>query len=159
MTPTEYLHSQGMDLDKTILISCIDGVMRQPNLLVLLEEYAKVKDDPAGKTVGPIHANYLFVKGGGYGEHIKIMFDDITYIEARGDYMTIYTTKTKHVTHSTLKALVEKLPKSQFSRCHNSFIVNLNAISFIRETCIHLENSKTIPLGEKYKGDFRKAVL
>ncbi len=159
MTPTEYLHSQGIDLDKTILISCIDGVMRQPNLLVLLEEYAKVKDAPSGKIAVPIHTNYFFVKGKQTGEYAKVLLDDITYIEALGDYMTIYTAKTKYVIHSSLKALAEKLPKSKFIRCQNSFIVNVNRIAFIRENHIEMENSKMIPLGEKYKGDFRKAVL
>ncbi len=39
----EYLKSLGIELDKTILITYIDGVIRQPDLCILLEGFKDYK--------------------------------------------------------------------------------------------------------------------
>ena len=40
-TPEEFLADMGIEMQKTTLISCIDGVMKQPSLSYLMQEYAK----------------------------------------------------------------------------------------------------------------------
>jgi hypothetical protein len=43
MTPEEFLNEQGMDLNQTALLSVIDGYMRQPDLCVLMNQFAEIK--------------------------------------------------------------------------------------------------------------------
>lgn len=43
LNPEEFLKTMGIELKTTTLISCIDGHMRQPNLVNILEEYHKAK--------------------------------------------------------------------------------------------------------------------
>ena len=39
-SPNEFLLDYGIEMNKTTLISCIDGVMKQPSLSYLMLEYA-----------------------------------------------------------------------------------------------------------------------
>jgi hypothetical protein len=41
LSAQEYLKQQGIELNATTLICYIDGYMRQPNLCLLMENYAK----------------------------------------------------------------------------------------------------------------------
>jgi len=43
MSPEEFLESRGIKLDATCLITIIDGYMRQPDLCVIMEQYANLK--------------------------------------------------------------------------------------------------------------------
>lgn len=43
LTAEEYLLSKDINLKSTALLTIIDGYMRQPNLLLLLEEYADLR--------------------------------------------------------------------------------------------------------------------
>lgn len=43
LTPKSFLESQGIDLNKSTFISCIDGYLRQPDLIHLFESYHKAK--------------------------------------------------------------------------------------------------------------------
>ena len=43
MEPKEYLESLGIKPEATVLITCIDGVLKNPDIGVLLENYAAIK--------------------------------------------------------------------------------------------------------------------
>lgn len=60
--------------------------------------------------------------------------EDILYLKADGSYTQVYQMNSKMTLVSkTLKEMENKLPDSLFFRCHNSFIINLNAIdSFVK---------------------------
>ena len=47
LTPEKYLAEQGIEIDKTVLISFVDNIIRNPNLLSIMEDYAnrKVMED------------------------------------------------------------------------------------------------------------------
>ena len=67
----------------------------------------------------------------------KIAFDDIVYIESRGDYAYIHTEKIEgNITtieqiavRMTLTKLSEKLPDTKFVRIHRSYIVPKHRIT------------------------------
>ena len=43
MNPEEYLESLGISLKATALISCIDGVMKNPDLCKIMKDYSDLK--------------------------------------------------------------------------------------------------------------------
>lgn len=43
ITPEDFLKANGMSKVNTVLVSCIDGAMRNPDLHKLLEDYAAIK--------------------------------------------------------------------------------------------------------------------
>lgn len=44
LTPEQFLKNNGIELQKTQLLSFIDGCMRSPNLCALMEQYHKEKE-------------------------------------------------------------------------------------------------------------------
>lgn len=99
--------------------------------------------------------NYIFVRAD--YSLIKIDCNDILYIESIDDYLRIHLSGKKPVmTLSTLKAIEDKLPSSNFIRVHRSYIVALNKIESVRGKNIQLPLAE-IPISNKYEADFFKA--
>lgn len=76
---------------------------------------------------------------------IKLKFQDILLIEAKGDYIEIKTVDTMHRVHSTLKKIKEKLPESLFMQIHRSYIINFTKIIDIQDNSVLIERS-VIPI-------------
>jgi len=91
-----------------------------------------------------------FVKS--QSKYIKLKSEDIWFVEALKDYVTVNTFTTKYTIHSTMKEIESKLPPSEFMRVHRSFIVRVDKIASIDSSNIVLENDKKlIPIGGSYK--------
>lgn len=84
---------------------------------------------------------------------IKITLDEITHIEAYGNYIKIYTDHMI-LTPLTLSDFLEKLPNS-FLRCHKSFVINFKKLKLIDGNRLVLVNNLKVPMGKSY----RKEVL
>jgi len=98
---------------------------------------------------------YLFVRAD--YSLVKIMLDDIIYIEGLDDYLKIFTPGKKPViARMTMKAILEKLPAKKFVRVHRSFIVPLSKIEKVRNKSIYI-GEKAIPIGNSYEGPFFEA--
>ncbi|MEQ9266121.1 MAG: LytTR family DNA-binding domain-containing protein [Balneolaceae bacterium] len=67
---------------------------------------------------------------------VKLNFEDIQFIEAKGDYVQIKTGDKKYTVHITLKRIEEKMPSSNFMKVHRSFVVNLDKIVDIEDNSI-----------------------
>jgi DNA-binding LytR/AlgR family response regulator len=99
--------------------------------------------------------DFIFVKDG--TKLVKIMINDILYVEGLKDYVTIHTPTQKVVSLQRLKSLEEQLPTSIFIRIHNSFIVSLRAIKSVHKNEVEVGNA-LIPVGETYKKSFKEAI-
>ena len=98
---------------------------------------------------------FVFVKDG--TKLVKVMLDDILYVEGLKDYVTIHTKTQKVVSLQRLKALEDQLPTDKFIRIHNSFIVALNAIDVIHKGDVQVRDAM-LPIGETYKKSFREFI-
>ncbi|MCX6244372.1 MAG: LytTR family DNA-binding domain-containing protein [Bacteroidetes bacterium] len=99
--------------------------------------------------------NFFFVKSD--YKLVKIEISEILYIESLKDYVKIYTGGKPILTLSSMKAIEERLPSSDFIRVHRGFIVNIRKIRYIQRNSIMVEN-KEIPIGENYKEAFLNAI-
>jgi DNA-binding LytR/AlgR family response regulator len=77
---------------------------------------------------------------------VKILLDEILFIEADRNYSHLFTQKRDVVLAITLKTIEEKLPVAYFQRVHRSFIINLKHIEEVAEHHVVVAQ-KTIPLG------------
>jgi two-component system LytT family response regulator len=107
----------------------------------------KAKDyfDLKGNTTPP---DYLFVKADGRLE--KIVFDEVLFIEGMENYVIIHTANKKVITHSTLKSLVEKLPKQAFLQTHKSYIVAINKVGAVEGNVLHVGNHQ-VPISRQLR--------
>ncbi len=80
---------------------------------------------------------------------VKLVFNNIYYVQGLKDYLKIYTTTGHHVIKSTMNNFERQLP-SQFIRVHRSYIVNKNHITAYTNQDIEI-NDHEIPIGENYK--------
>lgn len=84
------------------------------------------------------------------GRMIKILLNQILYIEAERNYCNIVTIQGKYLVVSTLKTIENELKDSCFLRVHRSFIVNICKLDIVAES--HLEiDRKVIPISKSYK--------
>ena len=98
---------------------------------------------------------YLFVRAD--YSLVKIMLEDILFIEGLDDYLKINLAGRKPiVARMTMKAMLERLPETNFIRVHRSFIVPLSRIDKVRNKTIYI-GDKTIPLGSSYESGFFEA--
>jgi DNA-binding LytR/AlgR family response regulator len=74
-------------------------------------------------------ANYLFVKAD--YKLVKIVFDEIIYIEALQKYVRIHTIKERIITLISMSELESMLPSNQFCRIHRSHIINIKMVENI----------------------------
>src|SRR4026209_332126 len=86
---------------------------------------------------------------------IKVLLDDILYIESDKDYVKIFTEKGFIITRQTIASVEAMLSESLFIRIHRSYIVSLNKLkSFTAET-VEIGN-KELPIGKLYRNNFLK---
>lgn len=80
---------------------------------------------------------------------IKVLFNEILYVESIKDYIRIYTPEKNIVTKDKISEFENKLPDA-FLRVHRSYIVNISKISAF--TALDIEIGKQeIPIGNSYK--------
>jgi len=98
--------------------------------------------------INTVEQDYIFIKDGKTIR--KILFDDIYFMEANGDYVKIHFADKYYVIHATLKVLEEKLSPKKFLRVHRSYIVAIDKIDYIEDNVLFL-NTVAVPLSEFYK--------
>ena len=82
-------------------------------------------------------------------KHVKILFQDILYIESLKDYVRIHTSTQKIMTKDKISLFEHKLP-DHFIRVHRSFIVNIHKITAFTHQDIEIDTIE-IPIGISYK--------
>jgi len=101
--------------------------------------------------------SYFFVKC--ESKLQKVNFSDIIYVQGLQNYVVIHTRQERIMSLQPLKRIEEQLPAASFVRVHKSYIVAVNAISFIGRGKIHLlDFESTIPIGETFKTAVRKLI-
>ena len=83
---------------------------------------------------------------------LKIMFNDIIWIEGLRDYIKIHLKSTTKplVIRSSTKAIEAELPTSKFIRIHKSYIISIDSITAIRKSSVFLKDIE-LPVGETYR--------
>jgi two-component system, LytTR family, response regulator len=81
---------------------------------------------------------------------VKVVFNEIMYIEGLKDYIKIYVEDQKHplITRMTMKHMEELLQSKRFMRVHKSFIVPIDKINSIRNLKINIKEVQ-IPVSEQ----------
>lgn len=92
-----------------------------------------------------------------YKRLVKISFDSINLIEAKGDYILIRTDKDNYTVHSTLKKIEDKLPEDLFLKVHRSFVINIKKIVDIEDSSL-LIGKNVVPVSRSSKPELMKRL-
>ena len=88
----------------------------------------------------------------------KIYLRDILFVEALENYVSIYTTSGRVLTHSTLKRIGESLPDDQFLQTHKSYIINADRVDLVEGNRLRIE-SYQIPIARNLRDVVFKRIL
>lgn len=131
---------QGFELD------AVDYLLKPFSLARFLKACTKALDIHTLRSGSA--TDFLFVKTGYEDE--KVWLDDILYIEAEGNYLSLVLTNRKLLSRQTMTELVQNLPPDQFVRVHRSFCVAISKITKIARQEITVAN-QVIPIGASYE--------
>ncbi len=97
----------------------------------------------------------VFVKNG--YEQIRILLDDILYVESSGNYMQFVIKDQKVLSRLTLSEAEELLPPASFIRIHRSYIVSKKQITKIEKTAVWIKQV-CLPVGAIYADNVAKMI-
>lgn len=83
-------------------------------------------------------------------KQLKILIEDILWVEASGPYLTLKTKKLKKLIRSTLKSFIDEYKISGLIQIHRSYLINLNNATSISNSFVVIENEK-IPISRSFK--------
>lgn len=120
-------------------------------LLALLEQI----------NAGPKYLERLVIKDGG-----RIFFldvEDIDWIEAEGNYVSVHSGKRVHLLRETISNLESQLDPKKFLRIHRSSIVRINCIKELRpwyhgEYHVILNDNTQLTLSRNYRDRLQEAL-
>jgi len=142
---------EGFELD------VLDYLVKPISFNRFLKAVMKAKEyyanqQPAAQTM----ADYIFIKAD--NKLVKIQHDDILFIEAMQNYVTIYTGSKKYVTYLTFKGIEESLPAGNFLKVHKSYIVQLTKVDSIEGGAIMI-GQHAIPVSRANKDEILEKIL
>ena len=88
---------------------------------------------------------------------VKVLVDEILYVESLKDYVKIYTSKGPVITKYAITSLEAMLPANYFLRVHRSFIVALRKVDSYTQEEINIVNC-VIPIGKIYRQQVLKLL-
>lgn len=88
---------------------------------------------------------------------VKVMLEDILYVEAERNYCKITTATQTYLIVSPLNKLCEKVDPKRFVRIHRSYMVNFAKLDSVAESYVDVKG-KLIPIGKQYKEDLHRML-
>jgi two-component system LytT family response regulator len=87
---------------------------------------------------------------------IRVRLDDITWIEAAGDYMCLHTSEGTHIIRKTLKQFEQELDPTLFPRVNRSAMINLSKLKRLTpnsngEYLAQLTSGDSVKVSRKFK--------
>lgn len=90
-------------------------------------------------------------------QFIKVLLDEILYIESIKNHVKIVTQRTTHITLMSISEMEEKLPVQRFLRIHRSYIVAVSKIEKFTHAALGIGVAE-LPVGELYKNEVLKRL-
>jgi DNA-binding LytR/AlgR family response regulator len=100
--------------------------------------------------------DYFFIKAD--NKLVKVFFDEILFVEALQNYVTIHTPDKKYITYLTFKSVEEYLPADRFIKTHKSYIVSASKINSIEGNDIRI-GSHHVPISRNEKEEVMEKLL
>jgi DNA-binding LytR/AlgR family response regulator len=88
---------------------------------------------------------------------IKVLLQDILYVESMKDYIKVFTTNGIIVTKQSITSMEAMLPEQSFIRTHRSFIASVGKIKSFTSELIEIEKAE-IPIGKLYRSQVMKQL-
>lgn len=136
-------------------LDVVDYLLKPISFERFLKAVNKVHDLLAREKVPDANASF-FVKS--EKRMCKIYLKDILFVEALENYVRIYTTSGRVITHSSLKRIGESLPEDRFLQTHKSYIINVERVELVEGNSLRID-SYQIPVARNLREIVLKRIL
>lgn len=135
---------QGFDLD------AVDYLLKPFSPARFLKACTKALDLHTLRTgnLAESAPDFIFVKTGYEDE--KVLLDELLYVEADGNYLSLVLPTRKLLTRQTMADLMQQLPPNRFVRIHRSYCVAVDKITKLSRQEITVAGY-VIPIGASYE--------
>ncbi len=103
---------------------------------------------PSVETQKGVEATTIFVQVN--KKHVKVVLDEILYIESIKDYLKIHKKEGSLVIKERISHFVTQLPADRFLQIHRSYIIHKGAVTAFTQLDVEI-GAIEIPIGGKYK--------
>lgn len=111
-----------------------------------IEEIHQKTVEELEKVKSIVTEGYIVLK-----DNTKVYLADLMYVKAEDHYLNLYSKdEKKHFVRGKISQLIEELPPN-FSKCHRSYIVNINFIQSYGRDFVILKNKEEIPTSRNFK--------
>lgn len=124
----------------------VDYLLKPINYDRFLKAVNRIPQNKEDKNSTSAASSFMYVKTS--RTFVKIEYADLFFIEGLKDYVIFRTSQSKHIVHTNLKKLETTLP-NHFLRIHNSFIINLDKMTELKDNHVLCLDTK-IPVSKKY---------
>lgn len=100
---------------------------------------------------------YIFFKTDGKNKFKKVFLTDVLFFQGLKNYVAVQLEDEQIITYSTLKHILEMLPKQNFIQVHKSYIVAIEQIDQIENDAIWVKN-RQVPIGNTYRKSFFEKI-
>lgn len=99
----------------------------------------------------------LFIKEG--HRKVKIILQDVLYLGALQNYITLHTQNEKHHILISLSSQLKKPAFENFIRIHRSYAINKSHIQSFSSKEVKLSNGEVLPIGRSYLDEFKNLTI
>ncbi len=135
-------------------LNAIDYLLKPISYNRFLKAVGKLKENKESESLS--FDDHIFIKTDGI--ITKVLLQDILYFESANDYIFVYTKKERLMTLTSLKHIVEKLPKDKFIRIHRSYLVSLTQVKKIEGNLLHIGEAK-LQVSRSYRTEVYNQIL
>lgn len=107
-------------------------------------------------TVAIKHINSKRITVVNDGKEYSVNIQDIVYCEVTAHYITVNMKDEKLTVRDSLTNIEKLLERHNFSRPHNSYLINLDYIDYVTTSKIKMKNGLVININRKKKEEFIK---
>ena len=155
-THSEYA-LEGYNLD--IVDYLLKPIQFERFLKAVSKAFQFVKPLPAGIPAPPVEETrkdpYIYLRAD--RKMVKVLLQDILYIESMKDYIKVYTSGGTIITKQSITSMEAMLPENSFIRTHRSFIASVDKIKSFTPELIEIAKAE-IPIGKLYRTSVLKML-
>lgn len=100
--------------------------------------------------------DYFFIKS--ENKLVRILLEDILYVEGLQNYVCIHTKEKKHITYLTFKAVEAYLPTDKFIKVHKSYILAASKITSIEGNTLQIAGH-SLPISRGLREEVLEKLL
>jgi DNA-binding LytR/AlgR family response regulator len=138
-------------------LNVVDYIVKPITISRFIKAIDKAREILESKTeeVNLKQDEFVFIRDSNIVRRLKL--DKILYAEAMGDYVKLFTPEKFYAIHTTLRAVEERLPASNFIKVHRSYIVALDKVDSM-EAGVLIVNGKPLPVADAYRSALNKRM-